>query len=206
LHEKTEMKEANMNVEETSDSMGTVPADQLRFIERAQKDEFKDGGIARYYERALANGVHDAVLAAIELRMRTDFPRIARQVFGARGAQAEEMLERVREALAAQFDVSANGLGNHIKVGGDERRTGSAYVYRYLSYRATGQQFGAQISLIQASPAAELRVKVRYYRVYAGSANIDEQQWFAAADLDQAVQAYVALLDKLRVPRRALAA
>lgn len=192
-----------MNVEETNENTGSVPSDQLRFIERAQKDKFEDGGIVRYYEQAVAKGMHEAVLAAIELRMRTDFPKAARQLFGAKGGQVEEMLDRVRDAVAERFDLSANGLGNHIKVGGDERRTGSAYLYRYLSYRATGQQFGAQISLIQVDPAAELRVKVRYYRVYAGSANIDEQQWFAAGDMDQAVQAYVALLDKLGVPRRA---
>lgn len=180
------------------------PCRQTRFGSlNGQTHEFKGNEIATYYENAVKQDAHEAVLAAIELRMRTDFPRAARQVFGAKSEQVEEMLERVRETVAAQFDLSANGLGNHIKVGGDERRTGSAYVYRYLSYRATGQQFGAQISLIQAAPAAELRIKVRYYRVYAGSENIDEQQWFAVGDMAQAVQAYVALLDKLGVPRRA---
>jgi hypothetical protein len=48
-----------------------------------------------------------------------------------------------------------------------------------------------------------LRVMLRYSRVYAGADNIDERQWFAAGDIGQAQEAYLALLDKLAVPRRA---
>jgi hypothetical protein len=177
--------------------------DERRYIERARTDKFENGGIVRYYEQALRNGAHEDVLAAIELRMRSDFPREARKVFGARGDLAEQMLSRVREAVLQQFDLGGNGLGNHIKVGGDERRTGDAYLYRYLSYRASGQQYGAQLALIQDTPATELRVMVRYSRVYAGADNIDERQWFAAGDIGQAQEAYLALLDKLAVPRRA---
>jgi hypothetical protein len=175
---------------------------ERRYIERARTDKFENGGIVRYYEQAVRNGADEAVLAAIELRMRTDFPKEARKVFGARGDLAEQLLSRVRDTVAQQFDLDGNGLGNHIKVGGDERRTGVAYLYRYLSYRATGQQYGAQLALIQDAPAAEMRVLVRYSRVYAGQDNIDERQWFAAGDIDQAQEAYLTLLNRLAVPRR----
>lgn len=47
---------------------------------------------------------------------------------------------------------------------------------------------------------------VRYSRVYAGADSVDERQWFAAGDIGQAQDAYLALLDKLAVPRRTGAA
>jgi len=196
----------NVNVEEAADAAAELTADERRYLERAQSDPFEDGGIVRYYEQALKIKVHEAVLAAIEVRMRTDFPKAAKKVFGAKGEQVEAMLERVQHAVLAQFDLTGNGLGSHIKVGGDERRTGKAYLYRYLSYRARGQQYGAQIALIQDDPAQELRVLVRYYRVYADAGNIDEQAWFAAGDIERAQDAYLALLERLAVPRRTQAA
>lgn len=190
-----------MSVEEISSVVESLTPDQRKFIERAQKDKFEDGGIVRYYEQAVKNKAHEAVLAAIEVRMRTDFPKAARKVFGARGQQAEDILERVRDVVSTQFDLSSNFLGNHIKIGGDERRAGASYLYRYLSYRATGQQYGAQIALIQSDPAAELRIMVRYSRVLAGTDNFEQLQWFDLGDIGQAQQAYLALLDKLVVPR-----
>lgn len=190
----------NVNVEEATDAVTALTADERRFIQRAQNDKFENGGIERYYRQAVKNKVHEAVLSAIESRMRTDFPKAARTVFGAKGEQAEEMLVYVRDAVLAKFDISGNGLGNHIKVGGDERRTGTAYIYRYISYRARGEHCGAQISLIQATPEQELRVLVRYYRVYEGSDNIDEQVWFTTSEIALARHAYSALLDKLQVP------
>lgn len=192
----------NVNVEEAAE----LTANERRYIERAQNDPFEDGGIVRYYEQALKNRAHEAVLAAIELRMRTDFPKAAKKVFGAKGEQVEAMLVGVQDAVLAQFDLAGNGLGSHIKVGGDERRTGKAYLYRYLSYRGRGQQYGAQIALIQGDPAQELRVLVRYYRVYAEADNIDQQEWFAAGEIERAQDAYLALLDGLAVPRRTQAA
>jgi hypothetical protein len=189
-------------MEEMSSAAQPLSDNDRKYILRAEQDKFEDGGIVRYYEQAIQKKVHEDVIAAIELRMRTDFPKAARQVFGAKGEQAEEMLARVQEAVQARYDLSGNALGNHIKVGGDELRAGAAYLYRYLSYKASGQQYGAQMSLIQADPAAELRVKVRYYRAHAGADNMEELQWFAASDMDAATQAYLALLDKLAVPLR----
>jgi hypothetical protein len=177
--------------------------DEHRYLERARNNVFEDGGIVRYYEQALRMNVHAAVLEAIEVRMRTDFPRAARQVFGAKGDQAVEILSRVRDAVLARFDISGNGLGNHIKVGGDEKG-GTAtprYLYRYVSYRGTGQEFGAQLALIQQEPTSELQVMVRYYGVSRNRAKIDEQTWFAIGDIDQAQQMYLDLLEKLAVPR-----
>lgn len=192
-------------MDEMNNAAQPLSDNDRKYILRAEQDKFADGGIVRYYEQAIQKKVHEAVIAAIELRMRTDFPKAARQVFGAKGEQAEEMLARVRAAVQARYDLSGNALGNHIKVGGDERRTGTAYLYRYLSYKAGGQQYGAQISLIQADPAAELRIQLRYYRAHAGTDNMEELQWFAASEIGAATQAYLALLDKLAVPQRAQA-
>lgn len=185
-------------MEETNTPANALTADEKRYIDRAQNNRFEDGGIIRYYEQAVQNRVHEAVVEAIELRMRADFPRSAKTVFGAKGNHAEQLLARVRETVMARFDITSNSLGNHVKVGGDERRTGTAYIYRYLSYRESGQQRGAQISLIQDNPAAELRVKVRSYRVR--SAEPDELQFFAAGEVDLACEAYLILLERLAVP------
>ena len=196
-----------MDTEELSNSTVTLTADEQRYIERANNNKFEDGGIVRYYEQAVSKRVHEAVLMAIEVRMRTDFPKAAKQVFGAKGEKAEEMLARVREAVLARFDISGNRLGNHIKVGGDERRRGTnCYLYRYVSYRGKGQQYGAQLALIQDEPASELKVMVRYYSVGSEEVKINDQQWFTVGDIDQAQQMYLDLLDKLAVPRCAQAA
>jgi hypothetical protein len=106
----------------TEDNAPALSEAEQRFIERAKNDEFANGGIVRYYNQALKQAASEAVLEAIELRMRTDFPREARKVFGAKGLQAEDLLARAQEAAGARFDLSNNGRRNHVMVGGDERR------------------------------------------------------------------------------------
>jgi hypothetical protein len=180
----------------------TVPVSneaEQRHIERAKNDSFADGGIVRYYEQALALGAGEAVLEAIEVRMRTDFPAAARKLFGAKGEQAEDLLERAQQAVRARFDLSDNGRGNHVMVGGDERRTGEAYLSRYIAYRGKGKKEGAMLGLIQESAGAELRARVRSDSVRSpGAQPVD--RWFSAADFPLAQEAYIELLGQLDVP------
>lgn len=196
-----------MDTEEMGNPDRALTPDEQRYIERAQNNAFADGGIVRYYEQALKNNVHPAVLRAIEVRMWADFPRDARKLFGARKEQAQEMLARVRGAVMARFDISGNGLRNHVKIGGDEKggTDNPCYLYRYVSYRGKGQEYGAQLALIQQAPVGELQVMVRYYSVGRDRPKTDEQTWFAIGDIDQAQQMYLDLLDKLAVPRCAQA-
>lgn len=172
---------------------------ELRYIERAKTDSFVDGGIVRYYEQALAARASEAVLEAIELRMRTDFPRDARKVFGAKGEQAEDLLGRVQQEVRARFDLSNNGRGNHVMVGGDERRTGEVYLSRYIAYRGKGEKDGVMLGLIQEHPGAELRVRIRSDRVRTPGATPTDQ-WFVAGDFLVAQHAYIELLGQLGVP------
>ena len=179
---------------------------EQRYIERARNDSFANGGIVRYYEQALALRAGEAVLEAIEVRMRTDFPGEARKVFGAKGELAEDLLERAQHAVRARFDLSQNSRGNHVMVGGDERRTGEMYLSRYIAYRGKGQKDGVMLGLIQESAGAELRARVRSDSVRTpGSRPVE--QWFSAADFALAQQAYIDLLVQLEVPflRRGIA-
>lgn len=172
---------------------------EQRHIERAKNDSFVDGGIVRYYEQALAARSSEAVLEAIELRMRSDFPREARKVFGAKGEQAEDLLGRVQQEVRARFDLSNNGRGNHVMVGGDERRTGEVYLSRYIAYRGKGEKAGVMLGLIQEHPGAELRARIRSDRVRTPGATPTDQ-WFVAGDFLLAQQAYIELLGQLGAP------
>lgn len=172
---------------------------EQRYIERAQTDSFADGGIVQYYKQALVHKASEAVLEAIEVRMRTDFPAAAKKVFGAKGEQVEDLLTLAQREVRARFDLSNNGRGNHVMVGGDERRTGEAYLSRYIAYRGKGEKDGAMLGLIQESAGAELRARVRRDRVHTpGAEPID--QWFAAGEFPLAQQAYIELLAQLGVP------
>jgi hypothetical protein len=178
---------------------------EQRYIERAKTNSFADGGIVQYYRQALVHKASEAVLEAIEVRMRTDFPAAARKVFGAKGEQAEDLLTRAQEEIRGRFDLSNNGRGNHVMVGGDERRTGDVYLSRYIAYRGKGEKDGATLELIQDHPGAELRARLRSDRVRSPGAK-PKDQWFAAGDFPLAQQAYVALLVQLGVPPSATGA
>jgi hypothetical protein len=99
-------------------------------------------------QQASALGASEAVIEAIQLRMRIDFPREARKVFGATGRQAEDLLAHAQEEVRGRFDLPNNGRGNHVMVGGDERRSGGLWLSRYTAYRGKGQNDGAMLALI----------------------------------------------------------
>lgn len=183
----------------TEDNTPALSATERKYIQRAMTDEFPNGGIVRYYEQALALRAGDAVLEAIELRMRTDFPRQARKIFGARGLYAEDLLARAQEAVRARFDLSNNGRGNHVMVGGDERRSDGPWLLRYIAYRGKGQNNGAMLALVQERPGGELRAQVRYDRVRTPGTE-PEVQHFMAGDFAAAQQAYIELLARFGLP------
>ena len=84
-------------------------------------------------------------------------------------------------------------------LGGDERRTGESYLYRYLAYRGKAQADGAMLALVQDKPDSELRAMVRRDSVRTpGSTPVD--LWFDAGEFAAARQAYIDSLMEIGVP------
>lgn len=134
------------------------------------------------YEREL-------LVDKVGLKIRFTFPLLARKVFGAKDGKAEELLTGVVEQLEKIYDLSANGLGNHVKCGGDQMG-GKVYVYRYINYKSD-DGWNVGLAYIQEKPDTEPFLKVnRYFKGVVSNPDSQVQEIFAVDDIDLAVAAY----------------
>jgi hypothetical protein len=164
------------------------PQKERDMIERARTASYTEAEFVTWYDNVLARGGSQALLDAIRLRMRLDFPRAARRRFGARTDDVVEALTRLQAELAGALDLSRNAVGNNVKTGGDEQ-TGKQYISRYLSYK-NDRNLGSQITVIQAAADAEILVTVDYYRVDPKRESLRELQTFPMGDFDSAAALY----------------
>lgn len=162
-----------------------------QLIERIRSGKFSERELINLWQNAETRGV-TAVMNAVKIQMRADFPRTANRMFGAKESEAKALLEEVFCKLAAAHNLSGNRLKNGVKAGGD-MISGQKFVDVYLSYRnASG--VGAILILAQDDPASELTAKVGYYE--AGNGTFEGERAFQMHDFERAVEAYTAGLHR----------
>lgn len=175
------------------------PYKERELIERAQSAPYTEAEFVSWYDNVRARGGSQALLDAIKLRMRVDFPRAASKKFGAKTLEVVELLTRLREDIATRFNLANNKVGQHVKVGGDEQ-TGKQYICRYLSYR-NDENRGAQITAIQVTAESEIQIVVDSYRTNAREDNFRQSETFSMNEFKDAALLYQSHLEKLGVHR-----
>lgn len=163
-----------------------------KIIARIQSGDYSEQELINLWKNASERG-EVAVMDAVKRRMRTDFPRTANRMFGAKEAEAIALLEKVSNELAAEFPLQDNRLKNGVKIGGT-MLSGKRHIDVYISYKTAGA-VGVFLGLVQEDSEAELMATVGHYKTGEDSfRNIDR---FAMDEFDRAVARYKAELAAL---------
>jgi len=91
-----------------------------QLIESIRSGKYSERELINLYKNASARNA-TAVMEAVKIRMRADFPRAANRMFGAKESEANALLEDVFRKLAATRNFSGNRLKNGVKAGGEMR-------------------------------------------------------------------------------------
>ncbi|HZW13921.1 MAG TPA: hypothetical protein VFF81_12115 [Noviherbaspirillum sp.] len=161
----------------------------------AQSKQFSEKEIVEFYNNVAEKGGSRKALDAIKIRMRSDYPRVAKRRFGAKEEEVVERLNRIADAAQRGFPLQDSRVGSHVKTGGNEI-SGEKFLWRYISYKNPANQ-GADLSLVQDKADTEVLVFVSRYRTNAKEANFNEVQQFAFGELDQAEALYRRYLGEL---------
>ena len=92
-------------------------AKELQLIENIRNGKFSERELVNLYKNAATQNV-TAVMEAVKIKMRADFPRAANRMFGAKENEANSLLEDVFRKFSAAHDLTKNRLKNGVKAGG----------------------------------------------------------------------------------------
>lgn len=120
-----------------------------------------------FYDNAMrdqeaTDAEREAVIAALEARIRISSPRDAKKLFGPKDADARVLLGKIHDALAEEFDLSGNTVGAGVKTGGSMMR-GDTYVDVYISYKSA-DRWHVAMGYVQATVSDDPALVVRLYR------------------------------------------
>jgi hypothetical protein len=165
---------------------------EARLIEDIYNGKFSEAELINLYRNASVRGV-SAVMEAVKVKMRADFPRAANRMFGAKESEAVAILEKVFHDLSGTLDFTKNRLKNGVKAGG-HMLSGEKYIDVYMSFKnASG--VGVFLGLVQDSPDSELIATVGYYKT--GSDGFRDVKTFQMHDFEKAVEIYRNELSKV---------
>ena len=167
-------------------------ANEVQLIESIRNGKFSERELINLYKNAETKSA-TAVMEAVKIKMRADFPRAANRMFGAKEREANALLEDVFRNISATHDITANRLKNGVKAGG-EMISGQKYIDVYISYK-NDNDVGASLGLIQDDPESELTARVGCYKT--GNGSFRDVQIFQMHDFEQAVEAYKTQLSKV---------
>ena len=167
-------------------------AKEVHLIENIRSGKFSERELINLYKNAATQSA-TAVMEAVKIKMRADFPRAANRMFGSKENEANALLENVFHKLAADHNLTKNRLKNGVKAGG-EMISGKKHIDVYISYK-NSNGIGASLGLIQDDPESELTAKVGYYKT--GSGSFRDVQEFQMHDFERAVEAYKVQLSKV---------
>lgn len=167
-------------------------ANEAQLIESIRSGKYSERELINLYKNATTRNA-TAVMEAVKIKMRADFPRAANRMFGAKENEANALLEDVFRKLSVAHDLTKNRLKNGVKAGG-EMISGQKYIDVYISYK-NSQGVGASLGLIQDDPESELTARVGYYKTGDGSFRDVEE--FQMHDFERAVEAYKVRLSKV---------
>jgi hypothetical protein len=163
-----------------------------QLIDNIRNGKFTERELINLYKNATTQNA-TAIMDAVKIKMRADFPRAANRMFGAKQNKATAILEDVINKLSTTYNFNANRVRNGVKAGG-EMISGKKHIDVYISYK-NDNGFATSLGLIQDDLESELIAKVDYYKT--GNDSFREEQVFKMHDFDHAVHAYKAQLSKV---------
>jgi len=158
-------------------------------IHQIESGAFSEQELTNLYNNAARRHVA-IVMEAVQRKMRGDFPRAAKKLFGAKEAQAMRRLEQALEALSVDFDFSKNKGKAAVKAGGP-MLSGDKHVDVHLSYKNASND-NLDLSVVQDTPDSELFAFVTRYK--SGASTIASQNKYTMEDFDRAVEEFRQLL------------
>lgn len=142
---------------------------------------------------AITDEEREAVIAAVEAKIKVVDPRKAKRLFGPKDAQARVMMEEAYAAISEEFDLTANVLKNGVKTGGD-MIAGRKYIDVYLSYKNTDNWnfgFGYNQDTVDELPY----LRTRLYQTGGKQEETMEVHNYSVEEFSEALSAYK---DKLK--------
>ena len=162
--------------------------DEKRFLEilaRILNGDFSKEEFVNFYNNILRSNEptdeqREKLIEAIERRLREKFPQAANRIFGQRDGQAREWLQKLADHLQANYDLSKNNLGNHVKTGGD-RLSGKAHIDVYLSYK-NERKIKSYISVYQGVEEKDPRISVGVHLVSPNAPSSEPAKEFSNSE------------------------
>ncbi len=169
----------------------------LRALGVIERGQLSRKGLQNFYANAnrdpdLTEAEREAVISALEARIRFTSPRDAKVLFGPKDAEARAILGRINESLAQEFDLSGNTVGSGVKTGGD-MISGNVYVSVYISYKGADRRH-ATLGVFQCSAESTPLFVVRLYQTGRNVSELELREEFPIDEVDEAAALYRAHL------------
>lgn len=150
-------------------------------------------GLRNFYQNAtrdpkITEAEREAVIAALEARIRISAPRDAKALFGPKDAEARALLSRIHEEIATEFDLSGNTVGSGVKTGGS-MISGEVHVDVYISYKGADRRH-AILGYLIPKPGADPKFVVRLYQTGKEVTEPDVREEYPAEAPEQARARY----------------
>jgi hypothetical protein len=156
-------------------------------IDKINNDKYTEKELINLYNNAFNRNKQD-IMKAVEIKMRTDFPRTATRMFGAKESKVREELESIHQKILSRYDLSKNQTKNKIKTGGI-RISGKCYVDMYISYRNKDHNV-VYLQFFQEKADSELLIRVVRYNTGKNKDQDTQENTFHIPDREQAVMCY----------------
>jgi len=168
-----------------------------RALEVIASGELTRRGLRNFYDNAtrdpnLTETEREAVISALETRIRISSPRDAKAIFGPKDTEARALLSRINDELNAQFDLSGNTVGTGVKTGGD-MISGEVHVSVYISYKGADRRH-ATLGVLQRIPEVDPILVVRIYQTGRDVSAAEAREEFAIDAVNEAVERHRANL------------
>lgn len=164
-----------------------------RALDAIETREITRRGLRNFYENAIRDpniteAEREAVIAALETKIRISAPRDAKALFGPKDAEARALLGRVYDALAAEFNLSGNTVGAGVKTGGS-MISGDMHVDVYISYKAEDRRH-ATFGYLVKKPGNNPILALRFYQTGKGATEPDLREEFPIDMFEEAAARY----------------
>lgn len=164
-----------------------------RALDVIGRGELTRQGLRNFYDNAtrdknLTEAEREAVISALEARIRITSPRDAKAMFGPKDADARAFLARIHDALEVEFDLSGNTVGAGVKTGGD-MISGKFHVVVYISYKGADRRHTG-LAVVQRTSESDPILAVSLYQTGRDVSVPDMREEFPIDAVTEAVDRY----------------
>ena len=165
----------------------------LKALAVIETKDFDRNGLRAFYQNAakvpgITDAEREAVVAALEKRIRMNDPGFGTAMFGPKDQAARDILNAINNTLKGEFDLTGNIVGSGVKTGGD-MISGDSYVSVYISYKSQDRRH-ATFGYFQAKVDADHLFIVTFYQTGRQVDSLPIKEEFDANDFDAAITRY----------------